>query len=489
MACLEGKEVPVEIQYVAETAKTAEIPIGADPEEVEIESAGPDNVEQVITPTHKGTEADEYSWASYYQYGWQDFHMQLMESMVASGESYSSVDDIANQVDAYIPPTYADDLEMLINFGKPVLLVGPAGCGKTMGVNYLAMKAGKRVYRVNFDGGMTPESFMGAVRVRTETVVDDVTGKSHINTVTYFQQGPVVNAAVDGGWLLLDELDKAQPEYVAALHAMLESIRNPIVLNDDGGRVIEPHKDFRIIATANTLGDVEDAALGFYGSSPMNPAFKDRFTIFRVGYPDGEYEILHKVFPVSEFIKKLLKVAENVRFSSNSGFSGKLGSALSTRRLVAFLSSFKLFLSNIDIEKAKTDEKRKNYFKLAIQYEITSRLPAEDGNMVLQFFNDVFGKEFMNDAPIRLSVSEKKEEAPREAVSTAQARPVKPSEIFSDPLEFGKLIDVSTVKAAAGTEAEDKPDVDFDDSAPLEITAVKSVPASVFDVDSVEALL
>jgi hypothetical protein len=328
--------------------------------------------------------------AAYYHYEWYPWVNFLPAT------PFECIDDVRAGLDDFIPPSYLENLENLILFGKPVLLVGTAGIGKTVGVHWLAKKNEKQIFRVNFDGGMTPESFIGAIRVKTESItLSD--GTTDIRSVTFFQNGPVVNAAEQGGWLLLDELDKAQPEYAAALHAMLESVRNPIVLNDDGGRVVTPHPDFRIIATANTLGDVEDSSLGFFGSSPMNAAFKDRFSIFRVSYPEEEFEILMKVFPCKDLVTKTLKVAQHVRDSGNSGFSGKLGVALSPRRLVAFLTTFRLFcVKNTIISEQKHFP---NYFLNAIQYEITSRLPSEDSNLVMQFFNDVFGSKSLATSP------------------------------------------------------------------------------------------
>ena len=311
---------------------------------------------------------------------------------------FNFVDDVNSGLKAFIPPSYLTDLEQLILFGKPVLLVGSAGIGKTIGVEYLAQKHSKQFYRVNFDGGMTPESFIGGVRV--EAKVDPVTGAS--NSVTFFQNGSVVEAAVNGGWLLLDELDKAQPEYAAALHAMLESVRNPIRLNDDGGRLITPHSDFRIIATANTLGDVEDSSLGFFGSSPMNAAFKDRFSIFRVSYPENELDILMKVFPCKDLVTKTLKVASHVRESVQGGFSSKLGVALSPRRLVAFLTTFRLFCTRDTTP--ETEPEQRNHFLKAIQYEVTSRLNSEDNNLVMQFFSDVFGHNSLKEQPEIISL-------------------------------------------------------------------------------------
>lgn len=352
------------------------------------------HVEPVFNPSISSSSNSKSAY-SVYRFDWFPWKQSLPSEDTSP---FEYVDDVNAGLKAFIPPSYLADLEQLILFGKPVLLVGSAGIGKTIGVEYLAKKHLKQFYRVNFDGGMTPESFIGGIRV--EAKVDPATGAS--NSVTFFQNGPVVEAAMNGGWLLLDELDKAQPEYAAALHAMLESVRNPIRLNDDGGRLIIPHRDFRIIATANTLGDVEDASLGFFGSSPMNAAFKDRFSIFRVSYPENEFDILMKVFPNKDLVTKTLKVASHVRESVQGGFSSKLGAALSPRRLVAFLTTFRLFCTRDTTP--ETEPEQRNHFLKAIQYEVTSRLSSEDNNLVMQFFNDVFGYKPLKEQPEVISV-------------------------------------------------------------------------------------
>jgi cobaltochelatase CobS len=270
----------------------------------------------------------------------------------------------------FIRPDYGNDVLSYILADVPVLLVGPAGCGKTALVYDLGNECNKPVYRVNFDGGMTPESFMGSVRVRAVREDD-----RPVRQETYFQEGPVVQAAKTGAWLILDECDRAAPEYITALHALAENTQNPITLNDDGGRQVIPHPDFRIIATANTLGSSGDAGLGYYGSSPMNLSFKDRFAIFRVDYSEkAETEIIKTVFPEDGANAK--KITDLFRLLRKSVTDGKMsGQVFSTRRLLAFLKALCLFKS----------------FDKAFVYEISGRLDGGDKNLVDVIFSDVFG--------------------------------------------------------------------------------------------------
>ncbi|AEF83599.1 ATPase, AAA family [Treponema primitia ZAS-2] len=264
-------------------------------------------------------------------------------------------------------PKYAQPVAKLIEAGHPILLVGPAGCGKTRLFYDIAQKARKNIYRVNFDGGMTPDAFIGGVRLRSVKNPDGTATQE-----TYFLEGPVVKAAKEGAWLLLDEIDKAQPEYAAALHAMIEDIHNPIVLNDDGGKTIKPHKDFRILATANTLGNMEDISLGYYGSSPMSAAFKDRFAILQVDYPPDEPAIINDILHDKDMSTRLVKVAKLVR---QAMMDGRLtGSPFSTRRLIALAFAFKCLG---DLE-------------MTIELELLGRFSSAGRSLVESFISNVF---------------------------------------------------------------------------------------------------
>jgi len=268
----------------------------------------------------------------------------------------------------YRAPKYTKYIQKTIEYGKPILLVGPAGSGKTKLFYEIAKKTKKQIYRVNFDGGMTPDAFLGGVRLRTIKDEDGISIQG-----TYFQEGPVIKAAKEGAWLLLDEIDKVQPEYAAAMHAMIENIRNPIILNDDGGRSIIPHSEFRIMATANTLGSIEDNSLGYYGSSPMNAAFLDRFSILQVSYPPDEISIVNDILDNTTLSEKLVQVAKLTRQAMSEGQLN--GTPFSTRRLIAWASTFK-YLGDFDY---------------ATELEILGRYTEAACSLVESFLTNVFG--------------------------------------------------------------------------------------------------
>ena len=54
-------------------------------------------------------------------------------------------------------------------------------------------------------------------------------------TETYFQLGLVTLAMTEGSWLILDDVNKAMPEYLCSPHPVSEDVISPVVLLDVGG--------------------------------------------------------------------------------------------------------------------------------------------------------------------------------------------------------------------------------------------------------------
>lgn len=155
------------------------------------------------------------------------------------------------------------DIVDAINANEPVLLTGGGGGGKTTHIEQLANRSNQPTLRINFS---------------VETRISDLLGKVNVKDgKTYWTDGVLPTAMRNGYWLILDEIDAADPSVLMLLHPVLED-GGSLVLKENDGEVVRKHPNFRIFGTANTIGAMEDRANAYAGTNKMNNAFVDRWT-------------------------------------------------------------------------------------------------------------------------------------------------------------------------------------------------------------------
>jgi MoxR-like ATPase len=150
------------------------------------------------------------------------------------------------------------DVLLTLGAGCHVLLVGPAGTGKSMMAQQAAQAFGQEFHALSL-GPTTPMSKIFGYY--------DAHGNYH---GTPFRQ-----AFEHGGLMLLDELDSGHPGLLAELNQAL-SIRTCAFA--DG--MVTAHPDFRLMATANTYGTGGDRQ--YVGRQALDAATLDRFVIIDV---------------------------------------------------------------------------------------------------------------------------------------------------------------------------------------------------------------
>lgn len=215
---------------------------------------------------------------------------------------------------------FMEDVAQDIVENKRVMLVGHTGCGKTSGIEQLANRTQSPVTRVNLNGQTTISDFVGTWTVKGgETVWVD---------------GSLPKAMREGHWLILDEIDFAEPHILSVLNSVLE-VGGKLSLKEKGYELITPHEDFRIFATANTIGCMQDFRSLYQGTNIMNEAFLDRWRVYKVNYLPREIEekIIKSILPKlnSIVIERLCLVANMVR---ESFIEGDISCTFSTRRLI-----------------------------------------------------------------------------------------------------------------------------------------------------------
>jgi MoxR-like ATPase len=192
----------------------------------------------------------------------------------------------------------------------PCLLVGGKGCGKTSLVQQIAAFCNIPVFRINLNVGTTVRHLKG--RIGAE------------DGATTFVPGVVTMAMEMGAWLILDELSGATPPVALALFPVLEPQGEVILEDAQPPRYVKRHPDFRVFATDNTIGAMqEEHRFSYGGTNPMvNEALLDRFgSTIQVDYmSEGqEHEAIKGIVPgiQDNDLEGLIRVVRAVRGSTD----------------------------------------------------------------------------------------------------------------------------------------------------------------------------
>jgi cobaltochelatase CobS len=261
--------------------------------------------------------------------------------------------------------------------GDGMYLTGPTGAGKTSLVMQIAA-------RLNWP--------LQAVTCHARLELRDLVGHHVLaEGETRFVHGPLSVAARDGHILLLNESDLMDPSELAGLNDIVEG--QPLVIPENGGEVIRPHRKFRVFATGNSAGAGDPTGL-YQGVLRQNLAFMDRFRVLRVDYPQPEIEatILSKAAPSmsGEIINKMIVVANEIRrlFTANPQEGGTpLTLTMSTRVLVRWAQLCVTFKGAPQV------------FAYAMDQALTHRADPEEREAIHEIARATFGDELWDPQP------------------------------------------------------------------------------------------
>lgn len=160
-------------------------------------------------------------------------------------------------------------------------LQGHTGSGKTTLVEQTAAALMYPFVCLNLDSEMSRMDLVG----REVLSIDQETG----HTVSKFVEG-ILPMALSGPCILCcDELDFVRPDVVYTMQRVFEG--GSFTVAEDGGRVIQPDPNFRIFATANTVGQGDENGM-YQGARPQSLAMLDRFTVWiKVNYLTKEQRL------------------------------------------------------------------------------------------------------------------------------------------------------------------------------------------------------
>jgi cobaltochelatase CobS len=203
----------------------------------------------------------------------------------------------------YVFPAIATDVCLDLLEGRNILLTGHMGTGKSSLFEQIAARLDQGVIRINCNGQMTVSTFVGHHGLR--------------GGETLWVDGFLPEALKNGYWVILDELDCADPRILSIVNGILETNGRLFLKEKDGREVIRAHPSTRFLATANTVGSMEEFRSMYQGTNLLNEAFLDRFRIYRVDYlpEDEEMKVIQRRYPDApvKWVKMFVQGASLIR--------------------------------------------------------------------------------------------------------------------------------------------------------------------------------
>lgn len=154
----------------------------------------------------------------------------------------------------------SEHVTRVIRRGHPVMMVGPAGCGKTT-IAESAATAVQLPFYITSVVNDTHE-LLGFI---------DGYGRYHVT--------PFRTAYENGGVWCADEIDAWD---AAALLVANSALANGLCTFPDLDKPLRRHADFRMVATANTFGTGADRV--YVGRNELDAASLDRFAVIDIDY-------------------------------------------------------------------------------------------------------------------------------------------------------------------------------------------------------------
>jgi cobaltochelatase CobS len=225
-------------------------------------------------------------------------------------------------------------LALLAGFmrNRRVLIQGLHGTGKSTHIEQVAARLNWPCVRVNLDGQLSRMDLIGR---------DSVTLRDG-QQVTEFQEGILPWAIQRPVALVLDEYDAGRPDVMFVIQRILETDGKLTLL--DQNRVISPHPQFRLFATANTVGLGNLNGL-YHGVQRLNHAQIDRWNIVvSLDHLPAEVEADIVASRVPEVGRDVIASMVAVANLTRSGFRvGDLSTLMSPRTVITWAENVTIF--------------------------------------------------------------------------------------------------------------------------------------------------
>ncbi len=226
-------------------------------------------------------------------------------------------------------------------YNRRVMIQGYHGTGKSTHIEQVAARLNWPCVRVNLDSHISRLDLIG----KDAIVLKD--GKQ----ITEFREGVLPWALQNPVAIVFDEYDAGRADVMFVIQRVLEVSGKLTLL--DNNRVINPHQNFRLFATANTVGLGDTTGL-YHGTQQINQGQMDRWSVVStLNYlpAKAEEEIVASKVPNfrtkegKETIKSMVSIAELTR---NGFISGDLSTVMSPRTVITWAENTNI-VEDIDL--------------------------------------------------------------------------------------------------------------------------------------------
>jgi cobaltochelatase CobS len=217
-------------------------------------------------------------------------------------------------------------------FNRRVLVQGFHGTGKSTHIEQIAARLNWPCVRINLDSHVSRVDLLG----KDAIVLQD--GKQ----VTTFVEGMLPWAYQRPVALVLDEYDAGRPDVMFVIQRLLEAEGRLTIL--DQNRVILPHANFRLFATANTVG-LGDATGLYHGTQQLNQGQLDRWNVIAtLNYLPAAREeaIVQAKFPALDALT-ITRMVELANLTRTAFEGGDLATVMSPRTVLAWAENMAIF--------------------------------------------------------------------------------------------------------------------------------------------------
>ena len=243
-----------------------------------------------------------------------------------------------------IDETYKFDpdttLAILAGFShnRRVMIQGYHGTGKSTHIEQVAARLNWPAVRVNLDSHISRIDLIGKDAIKLRDGVQ----------ITEFHEGILPWALRNPVAIVFDEYDAGRADVMFVIQRVLEHDGKLTLM--DQNEIIQPNPNFRLFATANTVGLGDTTGL-YHGTQQINQAQMDRWSLVAtLNYlsVDAESSIVLAKAPIyntdigQKTIKQMVTVADLTR---TAFMNGDLSTVMSPRTVINWAQNAEIFRS------------------------------------------------------------------------------------------------------------------------------------------------